>query len=143
MSACTTYEAGTVTAGYKSHAEGLKENAERDTAWTLYDKINEDLKKGLSSELKIRSDSRVCAFTRPNSTSPYMKGKLTDEELIVVDKIAPIFIFFVSPITNPKTVFCISGISKTEIPLIIKIYFTFLFNFSLSASEPNQKIFIP
>lgn len=89
MSAYATYTAGTTTAGNKSHAEGLKENAERDTAWTLYHKINEDLKNGLSSELKIRSDSRVCAFTRPNSTSPYMKGKLTDEELIVVDKIAP------------------------------------------------------
>lgn len=89
MSAYATYTAGTTTAGHKSHAEGFAEaiNVGRENS-SLYDKVNEDIKKGLSSELKIKDDSRVCVFTRPNSHNSYLRGKLTDEETIIVDKIA-------------------------------------------------------
>ena len=90
MSAYVTYTTGTTTAGHKSHAEGFAEaiNVGRENS-SLYDKVNSDIKAGLSSELKIKTDARVCAFTRPNSHNSYLKGKLTEDELIVVDKIAP------------------------------------------------------
>lgn len=89
MSAYATYATATTTAGHKSHAESFAEtiNGSRENS-SLYDKVNEDIKKGLSSELKIKDDSRVCVFTRPNSQNSYLKGKLTNDELIVVDKIA-------------------------------------------------------
>lgn len=82
----------TVTAGIKSHAEGVRTHVldTEDVAYkSLYQKVDEDIsKRGIASQLGVKKGEKVCAFTRPNSNGKYLKDKLTHHEQIVVDKIA-------------------------------------------------------